>query len=103
MPRNTERLVGSVTHIHRKIARNSGTYQAQEHKTTGRNSGMCQAKECNKTCLSADLGWVQSSKEAAKGHQNGLVTELYTIFRQEICVTCTIHVNTAFLGSGQRR
>jgi len=41
--------------------------------------------------------WVQCSKDRrSKESSDGLVTDLYTIFRQEIQVTCIININTAF-------
>jgi len=88
-----------VTLIHRKIGRNFGTYQAKEHGRQLVGPLVCiRPNSATRAVLSADRVWVQCCKDRhSKGSSNGLVTDLYTIFRQETQVTCTIHINTAFL------
>jgi hypothetical protein len=87
-----------VTVIHRKIGRNSGTYQVKEHRRQLVGSLLCiRPKNATRAILSADHVWVQCCKDRHNKGSNGLVTDLYTIFGQETQVTCTIRINTAFL------
>jgi len=98
-PKKKARFVGSVTLIHRKIGRNSVTYQAKVHRSQLAEPLVCiRSKNATRAVISADLVGVLCSKDRhSEGSSNGLVTDLYIIFRQEIQVTCTVHINTAFL------